>query len=174
MTGGTSPRTPLHNSQQPADCTTSLNRRTTETETETQQHQSYPQNGKASEKETRPAAILDTEGQTLSPRQLALRTMDNNTIYAIYDNVAKSLAGGLYLHKHEASAVRFFADVASDPQTMVAKHPQDFDLVRLGHLRDLVITQDYATVLKGSTWIAAHTAALEEENQQRALTLQRA
>lgn len=100
--------------------------------------------------------------------------MDSNTIYAVYDNVAKALVGGLYLHKHEAAAVRFFADVASDPQTLIAKHPQDFDLVRLGHINDLAIREDYCTVLKGSTWIAAHTAALEEENQQRALTLQRA
>lgn len=89
--------------------------------------------------------------------------MDNNTIYAIYDTVAKSITGGLYLHKHEASAVRFYADVASDPNTMIAKHPQDFDLIRLGYIKDhKALDGDYAIILKGSVWAAARDEVLAE------------
>lgn len=88
--------------------------------------------------------------------------MDNNTIYAIYDNVAKAVVGMLMMHKHEASAVRMYADVASSAESMIGKHPQDFDLVRLGHLRDhKLLDPDYHVVLKGSTWAASRADARE-------------
>lgn len=77
-------------------------------------------------------------------------------VYAINDTVAAQLVGGLYAHKHEAAAVRFFCDVAAMPDSLVGKHPQDFDLIRLGfvtHEHELV--PDPAVILKGSTWAAA-------------------
>lgn len=86
------------------------------------------------------------------------RDMDNNTIYAIYDNVAKAIVGMLTLHKHEASAVRMYADIASMPDSQLNKHPQDFDLVRLGYLKDhKLLDPAYAVILKGSVYAAAHT-----------------
>lgn len=79
-----------------------------------------------------------------------------DTIYAILDTVSEQIAGGLYLHKHEAAAVRFYADVASRPDTLVAKHPQDFNLVQLGYItHENTIIPEYKTVLLGSTWIAS-------------------
>lgn len=77
-------------------------------------------------------------------------------VYAIIDNLAKALLGGLHLHKHEASAVRFFADVASMPESMVGRHPQDYDLVQLGFITNTnEIERSYKLVLKGSVWAAA-------------------
>lgn len=86
--------------------------------------------------------------------------MDNtkfqNAIYAVLDVIAHQLVGGLYLHKHEAAAVRFFADVATMPDSLVGKHPQDFDLVRLGYItHDNVLEPEHTVILKGSIWAAA-------------------
>lgn len=87
--------------------------------------------------------------------------MDNTkyaaTIYAIKDNVADQIIGGLYLHKHEAAAVRFFADVASTKGSLVGAHPQDFDLLRLGYITHFSELQpDHTVILRGSNWIAAN------------------
>lgn len=81
-------------------------------------------------------------------------------VYAINDTVAAQLVGGLYAHKHEAAAVRFFCDVAAMSDSLVGKHPQDFDLIRLGfitHENELV--PDAALILKGSTWASAQDHA---------------
>lgn len=59
-----------------------------------------------------------------------------NKIYAILDKKAQALTGGLQLHRHEAAAVRVFSDIASDPQTTIARHPEDFELLCLGLLND--------------------------------------
>lgn len=78
-------------------------------------------------------------------------------LYAIKDLMAQSLVGGIYAHKHEAAAVRFYCDVAAAKDSLVGKHPQDFDLLRLGyitHSEELI--PDLATILKGSTWAAAN------------------
>lgn len=80
-----------------------------------------------------------------------------NGIYAVYDNVAKEIVGGLHLHKHQAAAIRMFADAASDPKTMLAQHPQDYDLVQLGTLgENNEIEPRYTNVLKGAVWHAAN------------------
>lgn len=93
-------------------------------------------------------------------------------IYAILDIVADGILGGLYLHKHEAAAVRFFNDIAGDPQTMVARHPSDFNLIRLGFYsgeggdHNIIPIQDgpgvaggYEVILEGSAWEALNRPA---------------
>lgn len=86
-----------------------------------------------------------------------------NGIYAVYDNVATDITGGLHLHKHQAAAIRMFADVASDPKTMIAQHPQDYDLIQLGTLGDNhEIEPRYTVILKGSVWHAAKTPTEEQ------------
>lgn len=97
--------------------------------------------------------------------------MDNSKyqagVYAIKDTVANILTGGLYAHKHEAAAVRFFCDVASMKDSLVGKHPQDFDLLRLGYItHNDEIVPDLTTVLKGSTFAAA-TTENETDKQTR-------
>lgn len=56
-------------------------------------------------------------------------------IYGIYDNKAEEFPGRfLHVHRHEATAMRDFTELCTDPNTAMAKHPDDFDLVRLGYL----------------------------------------
>lgn len=85
-------------------------------------------------------------------------------IYAIFDTMAKDITGGLYLHKHQAAAVRFYADVATDKDTSIYRHPQDYDLILLGYIQeDLTLEPRYSVILKGSVWIAAQTEVLNEQ-----------
>lgn len=79
-------------------------------------------------------------------------------IYAIVDHTANSVVGGLFLHSHEASAVRFFSDVASDQQTLVGRHVADHSLVCLGHIdmeTGLITATIPHTVITGQSWAAA-------------------
>lgn len=90
-------------------------------------------------------------------------------IYAIIDKVAGQIIGGLQAHKHEAAAVRFYSDVAAMKESLVGKHPQDFDLYRLGHVNlDHEIEPEKTIILRGSMWAVAQ----EEVNQE--LKLERA
>lgn len=98
-------------------------------------------------------------------------------IYAIYDNVAKSIIGMLHMHSHEAAAVRMFVDVANMDKSMIATHPQDFDLVCLGEVCDnlaeikghdagtgpIIIADNPRTVLTGAAWAAAQAPQLVRE-----------
>lgn len=80
-------------------------------------------------------------------------------IYAIYDNVAEAIIGGLHLHSNAAPAIRMFGDVALMPNSSVQLHPSDFDLIQLGTIQeDGTITESTRTlVLTGATWAAAQT-----------------
>lgn len=51
-------------------------------------------------------------------------------VYAIRDKVAGMLIGGLYVHKHDAAAIRFFSEAAKQPESMIGKYPADFELVQ--------------------------------------------
>lgn len=82
-------------------------------------------------------------------------------VYAIHDKIAGQLTGGLYCHKHDAAAVRFYSDVAAMKDSNIGRHPQDYDLVRLGyvtHHNELV--PDHTLILEGSMWAAAQQEAL--------------
>lgn len=93
------------------------------------------------------------------------------TVYAVLDTLAHDVVGPLQFHQHDAAAVRFFTDVAGMQGSMVARHPQDHELVRLGTLvynpetRQLDFTSDYAVVITGTTWAAAQQAANQQEPQ---------
>lgn len=95
-------------------------------------------------------------------------------IYAIRDNVAKTITVGLHLFPADAAAVRFFGDIASDPNTNIARHVGDYDLVRLGSLDDedcILIpdsSDDAIVVITGSGWKAAQAPA-EASNGQLSL-----
>lgn len=87
-------------------------------------------------------------------------------IYAIYDNVAEAIIGGLHLHAHAAPAIRMFGDVATLPNSQIQLHPSDFDLLLLGVLNeDNSISPCKETILTGATWSAAQ---IQPENTQNA------
>lgn len=87
-------------------------------------------------------------------------------IYIVYDKLAQSPVGGLYLHRHDATAIRFFVDVLSDPNSQVGAHPDDFCLMHVGEIHGsdepIKLTENIRTVLEGSTW--ASTKAAQEKN----------
>lgn len=84
----------------------------------------------------------------------------NRQIYAIRDTLSGQYLGGLQLFPADAPAVRFFSDIAIDPQTMIARHPQDHELVSLGYLDDdgiIVASEKPIVVITGAAWKAAQT-----------------
>lgn len=79
-----------------------------------------------------------------------------NAIYAITDNIANTIHGGLITQKHDAAAIRFFGDVANDHQTLLYRHPQDFDLVRLGYItHNNQLEPAYEIIITGKAWRAS-------------------
>jgi hypothetical protein len=79
-----------------------------------------------------------------------------NKIFAIYDNLAETIIGGLHVFKHDAAAVRFFGDLLADPQTLLARHPADHELFCLGEVYESgVINAEVRVVITGAAWLAA-------------------
>lgn len=75
-------------------------------------------------------------------------------IYAILDLLSESYAGTvLHIFKHEAAAVRFYNDVAGTPDTMINKHPEDFDLYRLGYIdENNLLVAEHQLIFTGKQW----------------------
>lgn len=85
-------------------------------------------------------------------------------ITLIRDNVAQDIAGTISVVRHEAQAVRYFSDIAVDPNTMINRHPADYDLLQVGLLEDdLTITPTQRTIITGAAWKAA-----QDRNQENA------
>lgn len=53
-------------------------------------------------------------------------------LYAVKDNVLGKMIGGVTVAAHAAVAARGFKDAADDPQTVINKHLEDFDLYEIG------------------------------------------
>lgn len=93
--------------------------------------------------------------------------MNTWTIYGILDLVASELVGGhgcLHTFRHAAQAVRMFDEIASNPNSPLAKRPEDYALVSVG---DLITSEigsppifhakvigEYEIILTGSAWAA--------------------
>lgn len=62
------------------------------------------------------------------------------TIYAIRDRIADDIVGlqmySLFTFKTDQQAVRYFADTLFDEKSILAKHPQDYELIACGVLHD--------------------------------------
>lgn len=85
-----------------------------------------------------------------------------DTIYAILDKLSNDIIGPLWVLKHDAVAVRQFADIASRPDNMVSQHLGDHELIAIGTLgEDNNITPEYRVVITGTAWKAAQTEQLE-------------
>lgn len=77
-------------------------------------------------------------------------------LYAIIDSLANDTVGGVHIHQHEATAVRFFSDVAGLQGSQIALHPTDYNLVRLGYINhDFALTAEYVVVMTGEQWLAS-------------------
>lgn len=88
-------------------------------------------------------------------------------IYAILDKVTNDIVGPLHTHKHHASAIRLFGDIAAQRGSQIAMHPGDYALIQLGTLSDKDeiwhINPRTETILEGSEWAANQTAGQTEQ-----------
>lgn len=85
-------------------------------------------------------------------------------LYVIHDTVAEHIVGFITVHKHDAAAIRMFVDVAAAPNSSIAAHPEDYQLVRVGYIdvSTLKITTEHSVVLSGKAWAAARDAAIAQ------------
>lgn len=77
-------------------------------------------------------------------------------LYVIVDKLADQIVGDLVTPlKADVQAVRMFTDVLERAGNPIAKHPNDYDLVRLGFIdEDNNLCPDYAVVMTGAAWLA--------------------
>lgn len=91
------------------------------------------------------------------------------TIYAIRDTIANDLVGTqmyiLFVFRTDQQAERYFADAILEPTSMLAKHPSDYELIKIGDLDDegnIIKEHGPEVVTTGDTLIAAQTPKTEE------------
>lgn len=91
---------------------------------------------------------------------------NNGIIYAVVDTRADDIHGGLILQKNDAAAIRLFGDIASNPQTVVHRHPDDFELRRLGYIDTAndIQTEGVAVIITGAQWAAAQQLGKDGES----------
>lgn len=109
--------------------------------------------------------LLPSEPVSHSPRRALPVQPNNGIIYAIVDLKADAIIGGLQLHRADAAAIRAFGDIASNPETIVSKHPEDYELRRLGWLtlENEIEQSILECVISGAQWKAAQSLKLTED-----------
>lgn len=101
-----------------------------------------------------PLKIAGDDASANSRASVAARIV--TSIYAVYDTVTQDLAGGLFLYKHPAAAIRSFRDGLTDKQSALSRHPADFELHCLGHLdENSNIHGDHSVIITGATLMNA-------------------
>lgn len=79
-------------------------------------------------------------------------------IYIIQDTLANQALGGPLLFAHNAAAVRFFADIASNPESAVFRYLEDHQLVRVATFNESeckIEDTEFSVVITGAAWKAA-------------------
>lgn len=97
-------------------------------------------------------------------------------LYAIRDTLAGALVGPVQTFKHDAIAVRFFGDVASQAGTSINQHVEQHELLCLGELDEesgqigewsgdanRLVVDEPVVVISGAAWKAAKEA---QENRK--------
>lgn len=91
-------------------------------------------------------------------------------LYAIRDDLAMELGSPVvHVMAHDAQAIRFFGDVASQRDTSVGRHTKDFSLICLGDVapdgtvspeeEGGMLTVAPRIVLTGEKWLASQPVA---------------
>lgn len=87
-------------------------------------------------------------------------------IYAIRDRIANELIGSsmyiLFAFRTDQQAVRYFADCILDEKSILAKHPNDYELIQLGwfaenEAQEYIEARAPKIIITGSALIAATT-----------------
>lgn len=77
-------------------------------------------------------------------------------IYTVYDTVAQTVLPTLIVEASDAPAIRAFHDALSAPNSLLAQHPADFNLLLLGSIQEdgTLLPAPSPTVLAtGSAWL---------------------
>lgn len=87
-------------------------------------------------------------------------------LYVVRDLVAEAVVGGVMTFPGDPAAVRSFQDAMRNPETVIAQHPADFDLLCVGVLEEgsgqVVGHPDGPTVvITGAAMMAAQTLVKE-------------
>lgn len=87
-----------------------------------------------------------------------------NYLYAVRDVQADDIGGQVIVAKADAVAVRTFVDALSsqDPRSMMAKYPDDYELLELGAIQDdgrIEALESPRSVLTGTQWRQTREAA---------------
>lgn len=103
---------------------------------------------------------------TIHSTNYADREVPVRQLYAIIDSVTNSIIGGIQLHMNNQSAIRTLYDIAT-ADTMVNKHPLDFDLWLLGALgNDHRLNNNLTRIVSGAqieTMVKASNEAKQKE-----------
>lgn len=80
-------------------------------------------------------------------------------VIGIIDKKANDFVGPPWLYRHEAQAIRQYGDLAQDQNTLIYRHPEDYDVVQLGVIDDdsLEITPGYRVIMTGEQYLATRT-----------------
>lgn len=80
----------------------------------------------------------------------------------IRDRLAESV-GPVMAFAAIPAAIRSFSDLALDPQTMIHKHPEDFELLQIAEIDErsgqLRVVEPPVLLLSGVQWVAAQKPA---------------
>lgn len=89
-------------------------------------------------------------------------------LYAVRDVKADDIGDQVMVCKADAVAVRSFADAlaSTDPRSLMAKYPEDYELLELGAIHEdgrLEALESPRVVLTGGAWKSARDAAQAAE-----------
>lgn len=76
-------------------------------------------------------------------------------LYVVYDMVAKAISGPVVQMAGDAVAIRMFSDAVLGPNSVLAMHPDDYQLVKVGCINtstgQLIPLEDHEVVITART-----------------------
>ncbi|WNK14161.1 MAG: nonstructural protein [Microvirus sp.] len=77
-------------------------------------------------------------------------------IYTVRDNVSQELVGGLIMEPSDPPAMRAFYDALRTKNSLLAEHPADFDLLKIGTIDTTtgeLEADNVLTIATGNGWL---------------------
>lgn len=94
------------------------------------------------------------EGDTPSPTPEKETTVTKR-LYQVYDIVAGTVIGGIVQETNDAPAIRSFTDALRNKDSILAQHPEDYQLLLLGEQFSSGLINPLPNpevILTGKTW----------------------
>lgn len=82
--------------------------------------------------------------------------IDEDYIFRLYDRVSGMAIGQVMLFKSNPPAIRTFHDVLRQPDSQLAAHAADYDLVCVGRCGSdgKIVSDEFSTVSTGEAYVA--------------------